>query len=215
LVDAAEGDVIVALAVTGAWWLAARLGWRRPWLGGAVGGLLVLVPLVGVAVAAIAVAQHRWARARRVGDLEVLADADVGLLADLLGLGLTAGLSLRAAIDVASPQVAAPLQVDLADLRRRVDRGGLAAGLGGTRGRLEELARVAAGAAVSGAPLAAAIAAYSKTRRHADHAARMERARRLPVRLLLPLALLILPGFVLLAVGPAVLQGLARLGPIQ
>jgi hypothetical protein len=40
----------------------------------------------------------------------------------------------------------------------------------------------------------------------------MERARRLPVRLLLPLALLILPGFVLLAVGPAVLQGLARLG---
>lgn len=207
--------MIVAIAVIGGWWLAERLGWERPWFTSAAGGLLVLVPIAGVALVAVAVARHRWRRARRVSDLQAQAETDVALLADLLALGLTAGLSLRAAIDIAAPQVAAPLQVDLADLCRRVDRSGLAAGLAGTRGRLEDLARVAAGAAVSGAPLATAIAAFSKTRRHSDHAVRMERARRLPVRLLLPLTLLILPGFVLLAVGPAVLQGLARLGPIQ
>lgn len=207
--------MIVAIAVLGGWGLAERLGWRRPWLMGAAGGLLVLAPVAGLALVAIVLARHRWRRARRVGDLQADADADVALLADLLGLGLTAGLSLRAAIDIAAQQVAGPLREDLAVLCRRVDQSGLAAGLAGTRGRLEELARVAAGAAVSGAPLATAIAAFSKTRRHADHALRMESARRLPVRLLLPLALLILPGFVLLAVGPAVLQGLARLGPIQ
>jgi pilus assembly protein TadC len=95
-----------------------------------------------------------------------------------------------------------------------MDRAGTAAALAGSKGRLADLGRVAAGAAVSGAPIAAAVTAYSRTRRHADHAKALERARRLPVRLLLPLALLILPGFVLLAVGPAVLEGLARLGPI-
>jgi hypothetical protein len=34
----------------------------------------------------------------------------------------------------------------------------------------------------------------------------------LPVKLLFPLALLILPGFLLLTVGPALLTGLNRLG---
>lgn len=204
---------MIAVPVIGAaWWVATGLGWRRPWLSAAASGLLVLSPMVGTAVIAVAVARNRWLRARRDGQIERHADSDVALLADLLGLGLTAGLSLRAAIDIAAPQVAAPVQADLAAMCRRIDRSGLAAGLAGTSGRLEGLARVAAGAAVSGAPLAPAVAAFSKVRRHADHATRMERARRLPVRLLLPLALLILPGFVLLAVGPAVLQGLARLG---
>lgn len=214
MVDAAAIDVIIALVIGGGWWAATRYGLPRPWLAAAACGLLVVAPLVGVSLAAVVLARYQWRKARRLGHARAQADSDVALLADLLGLGLTAGLSLRAAIDVAGPQVAAPLQDDLSILRRRIDRGGLAAGLAGTQGRLEDLARVAAGAAISGAPLATAIAAFSRTSRHADHAARMERARRLPVRLLLPLALLILPGFVLLAVGPAVLQGLARLGPM-
>jgi hypothetical protein len=203
---------MVAPVVGAAWWVATRRGWWRPGLVAAASGLLVLSPMVVLAAMAVAVARYRWLRARRGAEVERKADGDVALLADLLGLGLTAGLSLRAAIDIAAPRVAAPLQADLAAMCRRIDRAGLAAGLAGTSGRLEDLARVAAGAAVSGAPLAPAVAAFSKARRHADHSTRMERARRLPVRLLLPLALLILPGFVLLAVGPAVLQGLARLG---
>lgn len=204
--------MILSLAIGGSWWLAVRRGWRQPWLAAVTGALFVHSPMAGIAMAAVFVARVRWLQARQVAAQAKQADGDVALLADLLGLGLTAGLSLRAALDIAEPHVAAPLQGDLVAMRMRIDRAGLSAGLSGTRGRLEDLARVAAGAAVSGAPLAPAIAAFSKARRHADHATRMERARRLPVRLLLPLALLILPGFVLLAVGPAVLQGLARLG---
>ena len=39
----------------------------------------------------------------------------------------------------------------------------------------------------------------------------MTEAKRLPVRMLLPLALLILPGFVLALIGPALAGSLARL----
>jgi len=35
----------------------------------------------------------------------------------------------------------------------------------------------------------------------------------LPVRLLLPLTLLVLPGFVVMTVGPTVIESLARLNP--
>jgi hypothetical protein len=57
---------------------------------------------------------------------------------------------------------------------------------------------------------------FAAERRHAEQACNLERARRLPVRLLLPLALLILPGFMVLVVGPAEpigCPGLAGAGP--
>lgn len=206
--------MIAAAAVVGCWWVGARLGWRRPWIAGAMGGLVVLWPPGGLAGVAIVVARRRWLRARQLSHSEAQADDDVVLLADLMVLGVTAGLTLRGAIETARPHLAQSLRGEVDRLLERMDRAGTAAALAGWKGRLEDLGRVAAGAAVSGAPIAAAVTAYSRTRRHADHAKAMERARRLPVRLLLPLALLILPGFVLLAVGPAVLEGLARLGPI-
>jgi pilus assembly protein TadC len=92
-----------------------------------------------------------------------------------------------------------------------MDRLGVAAALAAATGRGEGLYRLTARAAATGAPLAAAVEAFAAERRHADHARRLEAARRLPVRLLLPLALLILPGFVVLVVGPALLDSLARL----
>ncbi|HSM01606.1 MAG TPA: type II secretion system F family protein [Acidimicrobiia bacterium] len=182
-------------------------------MAGIIGGAVVAEPIAGAAAGAVTVARVRWRRARLARLEEQRADADVAVLADLLVLGLTAGLSLRAAIAAGAPHVHHDLRSELDDLVASIDRRGMAAGLAAARGRLEGLARVAAGAAVSGAPLGSAITAFARTRRHEDHAARMAAARRLPVRLLLPLALLILPGFVILAVGPAVLEGLARLGP--
>lgn len=206
--------MIAAGVVLGCWWVGARLGWKRPWVAGAIGGLVVLSPPGGFAAVAIVVARRRWLTARQVSDSHSQADDDVVLLADLMVLGVTAGLTLRGAIETARPHLAPTLRGEVGRLLERMDRAGTAAALAGSKGRLADLGRVAAGAAVSGAPIAAAVTAYSRTRRHADHAKALERARRLPVRLLLPLALLILPGFVLLAVGPAVLEGLARLGPI-
>lgn len=205
---------MIGIVAIGGWLVATRLGWFRPWVAGVVAGTTAASPLLGVSAGAVLLARARWRRARFRRDEDARADADVALLADLLVLGMTAGMSLRGAMIAAEPHVHAGLRADLEELRARFDREGMAAALVGMGGRLEDLSRIAAGAAVSGAPLGTAITAFARARRHADHAARMEAARRLPVRLLLPLALLILPGFVLLSVGPAVLEGLARLGPI-
>ncbi|MDX1384834.1 MAG: type II secretion system F family protein [Thermoanaerobaculia bacterium] len=206
--------ITTAVGAIGSWWAAERLGARRPWVPALVAAVALTAPFAGLATGAVLVARARWRRARsaRLGAEE--AEADVTVLADLLVLGLTAGLSLRASLDAAARHVHPGVRRDIADLAVRVDRHGMGAGLAATTGRLEGLARVAAGATVSGAPLGTALTAFARARRHESHTARMEAARRLPVRLLLPLALLILPGFVALAVGPAVLEGLARLGPI-
>jgi tight adherence protein C len=204
-------SVLVAL---GTWWVAARAGRGRPWLSATVAGAAVALPVSGLAIGAVVVARLRWKRARSVGAEESRAEGDVTLLADLVLLGVTAGLSLRASIERAAARVHPVVQRDVEDLIRRIDRDGSAAGLAATTGRLEGLARVAAGAAITGAPVSGALTGFAASRRHDDHMARLEAARRLPVRLLLPLALLILPGFVVLAVGPAVLEGLARLGSI-
>jgi len=206
--------VILTGVILGSWWAAERLGWRLPWMAASAAGLFVVSAPAGIAAIAVLVARQRWMQARRQAAIDAAADADVMLLADLMVLGVTAGLSLRGAIESARPHLSPSLRSDVEEVLGRMDRTGTAAALIGVEGRLEDLGRVAAGAAVSGAPIAAAVTAFSSARRHADHARRMERARRLPVRLLLPLALLILPGFVVLAVGPAVLEGLARLGPI-
>jgi tight adherence protein C len=67
-------------------------------------------------------------------------------------------------------------------------------------------------ALVTGAPLLASIDGYATNLRRIERSAAIERARRLPVKLLFPLALLILPGFLLLTLGPALLAGLGRVG---
>ena len=195
---------------------AAALARRVPRLGppvvaGALAALVVLAPLLGLP-AVLAAACWRLSRVfRRRRLAAAAAEADVVLLADLLALGLGAGLSLPLALDEAAGEVDPALAAEVGALRRAMDRLGVAAALAGATGRGERLYRLTARAAATGAPLAAAVEAFAAERRHAEHARRLEAARRLPVRLLLPLALLILPGFVVLVVGPALLESLARL----
>jgi len=184
---------------------------RRPALAGALAGLVVLAPLLGIAVAAALGCWLLSRRLRRPRLEAAAAEGDVVLLADLVALGLGAGLSLPAALDEAAGEVAGPLAAEVRHLRRAMDRLGVAAALATVEGRGERLYRLTARAAATGAPLAAAVEAFAAERRHAEQARQVERARRLPVRLLLPLALLILPGFVVLVVGPALLESLARL----
>lgn len=195
---------------------AGALARRLPHLGppGMVGGsaaLAVWSPLPGMAVLLALVC---WRLSRRFRERRLstaAAEADVVLLADLLGLGLGAGLSLPLALQEAAAEVHPALAGEVSTLRRTMGRLGAAAALAGACGRGEPLYRLTARAAATGAPLLAAVEAFAAERRHAEHARRVEAARRLPVRLLLPLALLILPGFVVLVVGPALLESLARL----
>ena len=64
----------------------------------------------------------------------------------------------------------------------------------------------------TGAPLQPAVSGYATTLRNEERSRELNAARRLPVKLLFPLALLILPGFLIVTIGPAVLGSLDRLG---
>jgi pilus assembly protein TadC len=191
--------------------LRRRVGTIPAAVAGCAAGLLLVAPLLAAtsaAAGAMLLVRHRM-RIRRL-DHEA-AEADVGLLADLMALGLRAGLSLVQALRYAVPHVAGGLAAEVEDVLRCAGRSGTEAALAGAGGRAGRLYRLAARAAATGAPLADAVEAFAAERRHADHTRAVEAARRLPVRMLVPLALLILPGFVILAVGPALLEAVGRL----
>ena len=143
--------------------------------------------------------RHRVTRSSRNPGSEDL------LLAELAALGLSAGLSFAASMEASTNH----LSDDAARRVRRYLRNPSGADAPGEAAALLALADRAL---VTGAPLLAAIDGYATSLRRVERAAAMERARRLPVKLLFPLALLILPGFLLLTLGPALLAGLGRVG---
>jgi tight adherence protein C len=127
------------------------------------------------------------------------------VLAELTALGLSAGLSFAAAVDAAAQR----LPDDEARRVRRRLRSGVRSD---TPTAADGLLALVERAEITGAPLLASIDGYATRLRREARASAVERARRLPVKLLFPLALLILPGFLLLTVAPAFLAGLDRLG---
>lgn len=127
------------------------------------------------------------------------------LVAELTALGLSAGMSFAASVTAAADHVPASTARRLRLAVRKPD------------GRTEDtpaagMFALADRALLTGAPLLASIDGYTTALRRDRRAAAIEAARKLPVKLLFPLALLILPGFLLLTVGPALLAGLSRLG---
>lgn len=133
--------------------------------------------------------------------------------AELLGLGLTGGLSVAAAHRLAldhAPHAVAPA---LRSLVSRMSEQGITAALDADSGPLAGSSAVLAAASASGAPVIPALHAHVVQEHHRRHTEAVERARRLPIRLLIPLTLLVLPGFVLITVGPTVADSLARLAP--
>lgn len=131
-------------------------------------------------------------------------ESEEALLAELTALGLSAGLGFKAALAAATDHVSDPT----GDAVRRALR---SPAKRGDAGAASSLLALADRALVTGAPLLASIDGHAASLRRDDRALAVERARRLPVKLLFPLALLILPGFLILTVGPAVITGLDRL----
>ena len=127
------------------------------------------------------------------------------LLAELTALGLSAGMSFSASLAAAADHVSV-------ETGRRVRRALRSKDTRDPQGPGAALFALADRATVTGAPLLASIDGYALSLRRNLRAQSVERARRLPVKLLFPLALLILPGFLLLTIGPAVLAGVDRLG---
>lgn len=136
-------------------------------------------------------------------------------LADLLAIGLSAGLTIRLALlavaDLTDPPAAGFVRAAAADLRSGK---GLASALSGPvcgsdrsgdlvdDGRLSGLSAVLIVADRAGAGAIGVLARYAEHERQLCRRAREERLRRLPVRLLPPLVVCVLPAFVLCTVVP-------------
>ena len=136
----------------------------------------------------------------------LLAESQVVVVAELTSLGLSAGRNLTESLSIAGVAAGHPVQADVDRLLRRARLTGLSAAMAADDGGCARLSRLVATAVETGAPVRGALEAFVQ-----DRSEGLVRARRLPVKLLFPLALLILPGFLALTVGPALLGSIDRL----
>jgi hypothetical protein len=181
------------MLVRGRGWLvmaAVAIGWR---------GLLGLIAI------------GCWQAWRRPSGRARLESHDVDRLAALLVICLSASHNLAGAFRTAADELGGPVESAVDELLGRARIAGLSRALAETDGELSELAGQLARAQVTGAPMVPAISAFLETRRSAVRSRIMESARTLPVRLIVPVTLLLLPGFVLIAFGPFALDQVAGL----
>jgi Flp pilus assembly protein TadB len=167
-------------------------------------GRIVLIVGLGFEVVGVAATVMMLRRADDPDDQLVL-------LGDLIVLGLLAGMPFVSALDAAAAHLDEPLAAEVSSVVRSARLHGTGEVFGTHRGSLRDLLRLAARAIGTGAPLVAAIAGFTSEARNAQRARAIVNARRLAVRLLFPLALFILPGFIVLVAGPVVLDGVGRL----
>ena len=138
-------------------------------------------------------------------------EIDVLLVARLLALSIASGRPLgRALVDVGRRLPgSAPAAID--DIVVRANRDGLTRSLAETTGPLADLAERLAKAQVTGAPVGPALDAFIATVHDARRFQAVEEARTIGVKLIVPLTLLLLPGFLALVVAPFVLEQLEGL----
>lgn len=132
-------------------------------------------------------------------------------LAELLLVASMAGLPPGSALERIAPSAPAGVADIVWRLNRSAKSVGLEKALLDIRGPFEPLCAVVARATVTGSGLASGLRSYIEAAHADEHAKRLVRVQRLPVRLLFPLALLILPGFVLLVMGPVLIEAFGRL----
>ena len=170
---------------------------RYPWL--AAGSVMPMLT-----------ARYRSVRSRRKE--QARSAIDPMLVARVVQVGLAGGLPLAAALELAVGEVGQLVGAELNAALRTARRQGMASSMASSSGLLLRplFARIAL-AQTSGAPMHDAVTAFLAEGRAARRGVALERVRRLPVTLMVPLGLLILPGFVLLFVGPIVLTSLLDL----
>jgi len=136
---------------------------------------------------------------------------DVIAFGRLLVVPLTGGMSLAAALTMASQETHPQLRGEVARLLRRSRQDGMAAALAGSDGLLGELFRRVAGAHSSGTSPVRSVLTHVESLHSQVRMESLSRIRSLPVTLSVPLTLLIVPGFLLVLVGPSVVSRLAEM----
>jgi Flp pilus assembly protein TadB len=149
-------------------------------------------------------------RHRRSAEREVV--AEVAVLGELVTLGLAAGMTFVAALDRAGRELRSSLADEVDVVVRTARRDGNHGVLAVATGHGRRLYLLAARAMATGAPMLDAVEMFVAEERDAERARRQAAVRRLPVTLVFPLALLILPGFVVVVLAPALVGSLQRLG---
>jgi len=154
----------------------------------------------------------RWKSRSGLQGERVRTSSDVSTVARILLVGLTGGLPLPASLEMAVREVGPLVANELTVVLRAAKREGMAPSLAVSPGVFTRplFSRLAL-AQASGAPMVDGVAAYLSEIRSIRRADALERARRLPVTLMIPLGLLILPGFVVLFVGPIIFTSLSQL----
>lgn len=132
------------------------------------------------------------------------------LAVDLVASGVEAGVSFDVAAGTALHHVREPVASQMSRHIRLSHRTVVAEDVEDPSpvGAMFNAARASA---TSGAPLSEGLRALSDSERGRDDAVQRERLERLPVKMLFPLAFLILPGFLLVAVAPSVVGGISKL----
>lgn len=186
------------------------------WGAAAVAAALLVHPIVTLPVL-VWPSWRRWSRARRRRvDHRHATLRSLPETVDLIGLGVGAGLSARAAVAHAVAWVDEPYRSVFVESLRRADAGEtFTAALDAASAGLDAAARPLIGLLVAaesdGGALSAGLDRVGDEARHRRRSAAEVRARRLPVAMLLPLVLCVLPAFGLLGVAPLVLTALGDL----
>lgn len=208
-------SVVVVVGVLSWEWLIRRFGTALT-LVGVVGVVLLATSPVALGVVLVPVGAWRIAKQASLRRrIDRRAEQDVAVFARGLFVAISAGLSLTAALAVAVEGLSSTVTDEVVGLVRASRMDGMALALSEADGRCSRLFGLLARAHTTGASVADAIAGYVEEQRESHRLKVTEAARRLPIKLTVPLALLILPGFVVLTVGPSVLESARRLlGPV-
>ncbi len=185
--------------------------WMRPrkWAKGLVAIAPILIqPILGVILLAVAFGTHHVRSIARQRRLARTRSADTLLAFDLIALATTAGLGFLSSARSAADAIGGSTGSTIERSSRRV-QAGLDHGLG--EHLLARAFDAAARSAATGSPLADGLVGLAIEVRLDEASRESERLERLPVKLLFPLAFLILPGFILVAVVPSILSGLSQL----
>jgi pilus assembly protein TadC len=129
-------------------------------------------------------------------------------VARLMLVAVSSGMPLATALRATSNAMSGPVARQMDAVARRALLVGTGRALIDAPPELQPLAAMLARAQVSGASVAGALEAFLEARRRAAVFEAVARARRLGIALVIPLTLLLLPGFGLVLFGPYVAEHL-------